>query len=101
MSANCPVGLISGDRGRVDSIQYRQSCFRSLRFGYRRGVSGLRAERRGYTDQPFVEQHDRIPLGVAAARPLGMYRLNCGLELKPARATATRCFGEVAFRLFD
>jgi hypothetical protein len=30
-----------------------------------------------------------------------MCRLNRGLELKPADATATRGFGKLAFRLFD
>jgi hypothetical protein len=30
-----------------------------------------------------------------------VYRLNRGLELKPAGATATRRFGEMAFCLFD
>src|SRR5580692_7587181 len=101
MSANCPVGLISGDVLWVDPIQHRQSRFRSIRFSDRRGVSSSRAERRGYADQLFVEQHDRSPLGPAAARPLRVYRLNRGLELKPASATAIRRLGEMAFCFFD
>jgi hypothetical protein len=70
MSANCPVGLITGDMVRVDPIEYRQPCFRSLHFGYCRGISSSGAERRRYPDQLFVEQHDRNPLGPAAARRL-------------------------------
>jgi hypothetical protein len=101
VSAHRPVGLIARDGSEIDRAQYRQPRFRSLRFSYCRGVSSSRAERRGYADQLFVEQHDRNPLGPAAARPLRVYRLNRGFELKPAGATATRCFGEMAFRLFD
>src|ERR1700676_4901384 len=101
MSANCPVGLINGDIVRVDPIQYRQSSFRSARFANRRGVSSARAERRGDAEQLFVEQHDRSPLDPATARPLSMYRLNRGLELKTAGVMATRRFGGMAFRLFD
>src|SRR5260370_37830987 len=101
VSANCPVGLITGDSVQVDPIEYRQPCFRSTRFGDRSGVSNPRAERRRYADQLLVEQHDCIPLSPAAARPLSVDRLNRGLELKPAGATATRCLGEMAFRFFD
>src|SRR5260370_36209253 len=57
------------------------SGFRSVRFTKRCGISSSRAERRRYTDKLFVEQHDRGP---AAAPPLSVYRLNRGLELKPA-----------------
>ena len=101
MSADRPIGLITGDSVQVDPIECRPPCFRSVRLTNRRGVSGSCAERRGYSDQLFVEQHDRNPLGPAAARSLSVYRLNRGLELKPAGATAARCFGEMAFRLFD
>src|SRR5258708_2035617 len=101
MSANRPVGLISGHSVQVNSIQYCQSCFRSVSFANRRRVSSSRAKRRGDADQLFVEQHDRSPLGPAAARPLSVYRLNRGLELKPAAVTVTSRFGEMAFRLFD
>ena len=58
-------------------------------------------ERRRYADQLFVEEHDRTPLSPTTARPLSMYRLNRGLELKAAAAAATRRVGEMAFRFFD
>src|SRR5580704_14893925 len=101
MSADRPVGLISGNGVQVNSIQYRQPCFRAVRFADCRSVSSSRAERRRYADQLFIEQHDRTPLGPAAACPLSVYRLNRGLKLKPASATETRCLGEMAFRFFD
>ena len=101
MSANRPVGLINRDLVPVDSIQYRESCFRSVRFADRGGVSGSRAERWRYLEQLFVKQRDRTPLCPAAACPLGVYRLNRGLELKAAGPTVTRRFGEMAFRFFD
>src|ERR1700737_561458 len=101
MSANCPVGLISGDIVRGDPGQPRQPRFRSVSFANRRGVSSSRAKRRGDADQLFVEQHDRSPLGPAAVRPLSVYRLNRGLQLKASGAIATRRFGKMAFRLFD
>src|ERR1700737_4794053 len=101
MSANCPVGLISGDIVRGDPGQPRQPRFRSVSFANRRGVSSSRAKRRGDADELFVEQHDRNPLGPAAARPLSVYRLNRGLELKAAAVTATGRFAEMEFRLFD
>src|SRR6266853_6305280 len=101
MSANRPIGLISGNIVRVDPIQYRLPRFRSVSFANRRGKPSSRAKRRGDADQLFVEQHDRSPLGPAAARSLSMHRLNRGLELKPADAAATRRFGEMCFRLFD
>jgi hypothetical protein len=95
VGANCPVGLKSGDIVRVDPIQYRQSCVRSVRFADRRCVPGPRAEGWGNADNLFVKQHNRCPLGPAAARSLSMHRLNRGLELKPAGAAATRRFGEM------
>src|SRR5262245_48653284 len=101
MSANRPVGLIARDVSRVDRIQHRQPRFGPTSFGNRRGISSTRAQRRGYADELFVEQHDRGPLGPAAARPLRVYRLNSGLELKAAGTTKPRCLGKVTFRLFD
>jgi hypothetical protein len=41
--ADRPVGLISGDSVQVNSIQYCQSCFRSVRFADCRSVSSSRA----------------------------------------------------------
>ncbi len=49
----------------------------------------------------FVEEHDGIPRGPPAARPLSVHRLYGSFELKPPGATVTRCLGEMAFRLFD
>jgi hypothetical protein len=101
MSANRPVGLINRDLVHIDPIHYRESCFRSVRFADRGGVSSSRAERWRYPEQLFVKQSDRSPLGPAAACPLSVYRLNRGLELKAAGATVTRRFGEMTFRFFD
>ena len=89
VSANCPVRLISGDIVRVDPIQHRQPRFGSICFGHCRGVSGLRAERRRYADQLFIKPYDRFPLNPAAARPLGMYRLNRGFKLKAAEPSVS------------
>ena len=101
MSANRPVGLIARDGLEIDRVQYRQPRFRSPRFGYCRGVSSSRAERRRYADQLLVEKQDRTPFSPTTARPLSMYRLNRGLELKAAGAATTRRFGEMALCLFD
>src|SRR5258708_18534928 len=95
-----------GGLKRADGVggfypQPRQPRFRPASFANRRSVSSSSAERRGYADELLVEQHDRRPLGPAAVRPLSVYRLNRGLELKPASATATRRLGEMAFRFFD
>jgi hypothetical protein len=60
------------DNLQVDPIQRCQPCVGSLRFGYGRGVSGSRAERRRYPDQLFIEHYDRVPLNPAApARRIG------------------------------
>src|ERR1700678_1663885 len=101
VSANRPVGLIGGDIVRVDPLQRYQPGFGSLRFGYGRGVSSSRAERRGYSDQLFIEHDDRVPLNSAAPRPLRRYRLSRRFKLKPAGGTATRRFAEMPFRLFN
>ena len=66
VSANRPVGLIARDGLQIDRVQYCQPRFRSVRFGYRRGVSGSRAERRGYADQLFVEEQ----IAAHSVRPL-------------------------------
>src|SRR5215472_3981630 len=101
MSANRPVGLICRDVSRLDRIQYRQPRFGPAGFGNGRGVSSTRAQCWGDADELFVEQHDRSPLGPAGARPLRVYRLNCGFELKSAGTTLLRRLGKVTFRLFD
>ena len=46
VSANRPVGLISGDIIQVNRFQRCQARFGSLGFGYGRGISSSRAERR-------------------------------------------------------
>ena len=78
-----------------------ESCFRSFRFANRRGVSGLRAERRRYADQLFIEPHDRFPLSPTAACPLGMHGLNRCFELKPTEPPVLERLSEVVFRLFN
>ena len=84
MSANRPVGLISGDDSGVNRIQCRQPGFWSTPFGNGRRVSSSRAEGRRNPDELLVEPDDGKPLGPAAVRPLSVYRLNCGFELKSA-----------------
>src|SRR5215469_12566942 len=101
MSANRPVGLICGDVSGLDRIQYCKPRLGPTGFGNGRGVSSAGAQRWGDADELFVEQHDRGPLGPAGARPLGVYRLNCGFELKSAGTTLLRRLGKVTFRLFD
>src|SRR5260370_17010784 len=97
MSANRPVGLISGNIVRVDPIQHRQPRFRSVSLANRRGKPSSRAKRWGDAVQLFVEQHDRSPLGPPAARSLSMHRLNRALELKPPPAAPTRPFARTCF----
>src|SRR5262249_8740368 len=101
VSANRPIWLITGNRFSVDGIQYREAGFRSVRFGYRCGVAGARSERWRYADELLVEQHNRTPLRSAATRPLSVHRLNRGLKLEPAGATALRSLAEMLFRLLD
>src|SRR6516225_5525315 len=100
MCANRPVRLISGDGSEVDRIQYRQPGFGSTHFGNGRGVSRSRAERRRYPDELLVEPDDGNPLGAAAVRPLSVYRLNGGFELKSTGTAMPGCFSQVMFRLF-
>src|SRR5260370_40812153 len=100
MSANSPVGLIRGEMDRYVPIQPRQPRLRSVSFANRRGVSSSRAKRRGDADELFVEQHDRSPLGAAAARPLSVYWLHRCPASNASGATATQCFAEMVFRLF-
>jgi hypothetical protein len=101
VSANRPVGLIREDCVLVDCVQHRETFFRAVRFASRSCVSGSRAERGRYAKQLLVEQRDRAPLRPTAARTLRVHGLNCGLELKAARAAAFRGFGEMAFGLID
>src|SRR5262249_1926705 len=101
MSANRPVRLICRDVSGLDRIQYRQPRFGPAGFGNGRGVSSARAQCGGDADELFVEQHDRSPLGPAGARPLRVYRLNCGSELKSTGTHLLRRLGKVTFRLFN
>src|SRR6266487_1064736 len=100
MRANRPIGLISRDYIPIDCIQNCEALFRSTCFGKSGGVSSLPADCRRYADQLFVELNNRFPLNTAAARPLGMHRLNCGLELKTPWAPIFGRLCEMAFRLF-
>ena len=64
-------------------------------------MPSLRPERRRYPEQLFIKQQDRRPIGPAGARPLGMYRLNCGFQLKPARARPLECLSQMVLGFLD
>lgn len=98
MSANRPVGLISSHSVLIHRIQNGQSCFGSVGFSNRGGVSGPRAERRRYAKQLFVEEHDRRPIGPASAGTLSVYGLDGSFELKAAGAAALKSFSQITFR---
>src|SRR6266478_731799 len=101
VSANSPVRLIVRHSVRGNRVQNGESCFWSLRFRNCGGVSNSCAESGRYTDQLFVEQCYRRPVGAASVCTLGMYRLNGSFKLKPAEAPALGSLGEMTFRLFD
>jgi len=100
VSANSPVGLITRDSIQLNRIEYRQACFRSVCFGNCCGVSSSRAERRRNPKQLFIESGDCQPLNAAAARPLGVYGLNRGFELKPPSAPVLESLSQMTLRFF-
>src|SRR6476646_7163972 len=101
VSADSPVRLIIRDSSQIHSVENREASFGSVRFGNRSGVSRLRADRWRYPEQLFVEQHDRRPIGPAGMRPLGMYRLNCGFQLKSPRARPLECLSQMVLGFLD
>jgi hypothetical protein len=100
VSANRPVRLIMRHSFWVNRFQDRKSCFRSVRFRDRGGVSGSRAQRRGYADQLLIEACDRRPLSSPGARALRVYRLNGSFELESADLAALESLGQMVFRIF-
>src|SRR5262249_26791794 len=101
VGANGPIGLIIRYGSELNFIQCCQPGTGPFRFGKGGSVSGARAQRREYTDELLIEQHDRSPLGSTAARSLRMHRLDRGFKLKAAGASLLRCLGKMAFRLFN
>jgi len=87
------------DSALVHRLQNGESCFGSICFRNRGGVSGLSAKGWRYPEQLFVEQHDRRPVGPASARTLSMHGLNGGFELKSADAAMLESIGHMTFRL--
>ena len=86
MSANGPIGLISGDRFLIDSVENGQSPLGFVGLGEGGGVCRAHADGRRYEVQLFIEIGDRFPLNPAAACALGMDRLNRRIELKTSWA---------------
>src|SRR5262249_14254819 len=99
--ADGPIGLIIQHGSELNFIQCSQACTWPFHFGQGGGVSSAGAQRRKYTDELLIEEHNGIPLGSTAARPLRMYRLDRGFKLKTAGATLLRCLGKMAFGFFD
>src|SRR5580693_4028561 len=101
VSANGPIRLIMQHSIQVNRVQKGESRCGSVRFRDRGGISSARAEGRRYADQPFVKQCYGRPVGLAAARTLRMYGLNCSFQLKSAGASLRERFAKMALRLFD
>src|SRR5882672_77982 len=100
VSTHGPIRLVAGDIVQSDRIQNRDCLFRSVRFCNHGGVSRSSTERRRYPEQLFVEQHDRRPVGPAAARTLRMYGLNGSFELKSPDSAGLKSLGQMTLRLF-
>ena len=100
VSANRPVRLIMRHRFRVNRFQNGQSCFWSIRFRHRRGVSSSRAQCRGDAGKLLIEARDRRPLRPPGARALRVYRLNRQLRVEIGRRGRAESLGQMTFRIF-